>query len=86
MAEIRVEPVRKRGLGWLWALVLVLVLAAVAWYLWTNGYLGARAAGSAPDSTRASLDRGHTVALAPEGATLDAPADHVGRAPSFVGG
>ncbi len=32
MAEIRVEPKRGGGLGWLWALIIVLVLAALAWY------------------------------------------------------
>jgi hypothetical protein len=61
MAEIRVERVRKRGLGWLWALLLILLLAAVAWYLWANGYLGARSASPAADSTRTSLDVGHGV-------------------------
>jgi hypothetical protein len=55
MAEIRVERVQKRGLGWLWALLLVLLLAAVAWYLWANGYFGVRTGGAAADSTRTSL-------------------------------
>lgn len=31
MAEIRVEE-RKRSLGWLWALIALLVIAAVAYY------------------------------------------------------
>jgi hypothetical protein len=56
MAEIRIERARKRGLGWLWGLLLILVLAAVAWYLWSQGYLGGHAAGrtdsTRPDSTR----------------------------------
>jgi hypothetical protein len=55
MAEIRVERVRKRGLGWLWMLLLVLLLA-VAWYLWANGYFGVRSTGSAADSARTSLN------------------------------
>ena len=61
MAEIRVERVQKRGLGWLWALLLVLLLAAVVWYLWANGHIGARSAGPGADSTRTSLDVGHGV-------------------------
>jgi hypothetical protein len=65
MAEIRVERVRKRGLGWLWALLLVLLLAAVAWYLWTNGYFGARSASPATDSTRTSLEVRHGAVQAP---------------------
>jgi multidrug resistance efflux pump len=60
MAEIRVERVRKRGLGWLWLLLLV-VLLAVAWYLWANGYFGARSTTPAADSARTSLDVGHGV-------------------------
>jgi hypothetical protein len=32
MAEIRVEPRRGGRLGWLWAVLIVLVLAALAWY------------------------------------------------------
>lgn len=65
MAEIRVERIPKRGLGWLWALLLVLLLAAVAWYLWANGHLGARSASPAADSTRTSLDVGHDETRAP---------------------
>jgi hypothetical protein len=65
MAEIRVERVQKRGLGWLWALLLVLLLAAVAWYLWANGYFGARSTSPAADSTRTSLHVGHAVVRAP---------------------
>jgi multidrug resistance efflux pump len=39
MAEIRVEPVRrKRGLTWLWALLaLVVVAAIVVWWLYQQG-------------------------------------------------
>lgn len=35
MAEIRVEE-RRRGLGWLWALVLVLLVALAAWWFLTT--------------------------------------------------
>lgn len=38
MAEIRVE--RKQGAGrWLWVLLLVVVLVALAAYLWYAGYI-----------------------------------------------
>jgi hypothetical protein len=50
MAEIRVERAPKRRLGWLWLLLIVLVLAA-AWYLWANGFIGAKTT-TAPDTTR----------------------------------
>ena len=64
MAEIRVEREPKRGLGWLWALLLVLLLAAGAWYLWTNGYFGARTTPTT-DTTRVGLEVGAPVAVAP---------------------
>lgn len=38
MAEIHVE--RKRGVaGWVWVLLLVLLIAAAAIYLWQAGYV-----------------------------------------------
>jgi hypothetical protein len=55
MAEIRVERTPKRGLGWLWALLLVLLLAAVAWYLWSNGHFGGQPT-TTPDTTRVGLE------------------------------
>ena len=33
MAEIRIEQ-KRRSLAWLWVLLVLLVLAAVAWYLY----------------------------------------------------
>jgi hypothetical protein len=50
MAEIRVERAPKRRMGWLWLLVILLLLAA-AWYLWATGMIGGRAT-TAPDTTR----------------------------------
>jgi hypothetical protein len=50
MAEIRVERAPKRRVGWLWLLLIVLLLA-VAWYLWANGIIGAKTT-TAPDTTR----------------------------------
>jgi hypothetical protein len=64
MAEIRVEREPKRGLGWLWALLLVLLLAAGAWYLWTNGYFGTRTTSPA-DTTRVGLQVGGPAEFAP---------------------
>ncbi|MFL5577406.1 MAG: hypothetical protein ACJ79S_15715 [Gemmatimonadaceae bacterium] len=32
MAEIRVQQVKRRGLGWLWLLVVLVLLAIGAWY------------------------------------------------------
>lgn len=40
MAEIHVE--KKRGVAaWVWAVLLIVVLAAVGYYLWQAGYLHA---------------------------------------------
>jgi hypothetical protein len=35
MAEIKVEPTRS-GLGWLWAIILLVVIAAGVWYFMVN--------------------------------------------------
>jgi hypothetical protein len=42
VAEIRVEPERRRGPGgliWLWIVLAVLVLAGLGWWLYDNGYI-----------------------------------------------
>jgi hypothetical protein len=62
MAEIRVERAPKRGRGWLWLLLLV-VLLAVAWYLWANGIVGAKTTTS-PDTTRTGMAADHAVVIA----------------------
>ena len=36
MAEIRVEP-KRRSLAWLWILLALALVAAVAWYLMNGG-------------------------------------------------
>ena len=52
MAEIRVVPEKRRGLGWLWVVLLLLVLAGVAYWLWSSGRLGgAPGADRAPATT-----------------------------------
>jgi hypothetical protein len=35
MAEIKVEP-KRGGLGWLWAIILLVLLAVAAWYFLNN--------------------------------------------------
>jgi hypothetical protein len=72
MAEIRVERVRKGGLGWLWALLVVLLLAAAAWYLWANGYFGTRPA-AVPDTARTSLNTGRAITTTMRPANLSLP-------------
>ena len=52
MAEIKVEP-KRSGLGWLWVIILLVVLAAGVWYFINNSR--AVPATTAPDSTRTSL-------------------------------
>ena len=61
MAEIRVERTPKRGLGWLWALLLVLLLAAAAWYVWSN-HAGTQPGTTAPDTTRVGVETGRAPA------------------------
>ena len=52
MAEIKVEP-KRGGLGWLWAIILVVLLAFAAWYLLADR--GTPAATSPADSARTSM-------------------------------
>lgn len=53
MAEIKVEP-KRGGLGWLWAIILLVLLAVAAWYFLNNS----RAVPATPtpaDSVRTSM-------------------------------
>lgn len=40
MAEIHVEERKRGSMGWLWLLVILIVLALVGWWLWQSGMLG----------------------------------------------
>lgn len=61
MAEIRVERVPRRRLGWLWLVLIVLALAVV-WYLWSTGVIGGAKTTTAPDTTRTgSIERAATM-------------------------
>ena len=56
MAEIHVE--RKRGVnGWVWFLVLALVIVAAVVYLWQAGYINLGMS-ALPDTTLALLNAG----------------------------
>ena len=35
MAEIKVEP-KRGGLGWLWAIIVIALIAAAVWYFMNN--------------------------------------------------
>ena len=53
MAEIKVEPARG-GFGWLWAIILLVVIAAGVWYFFANSR-PVPATTAPADSTRTSL-------------------------------
>ncbi len=53
MAEIKVEP-KRSGLGWLWAIIILAVIALAAWYFMNNSRAVPATAAPA-DSVRTSL-------------------------------
>ena len=66
MAEIKVEP-KRSGLGWLWAIIILALVAAGVWYYMTSTR-AAPATAAPADSTRTSLAIPAVAAFA-EGAT-----------------
>lgn len=66
VAEIRVVRDKRGGMGWLWVVLLLLVLAGVAYWLWSTGRLGGTTTGTkvSPDTTSEAPLR------APSSATL----------------
>lgn len=52
MAEIKVEP-KRGGLGWLWAIIILALIAAAIWYFMTNRTVPATT--QPVDSTRTSM-------------------------------
>ena len=52
MAEIKVEP-KRSGLGWLWAIIVLVLVGVVAWYFMTQR--AAPATTVPADSTRTSM-------------------------------
>jgi hypothetical protein len=53
MAEIKVEP-KRGGLGWLWALIALVVIAAAVWYFMSSSR-PAPVPAAPTDSTRKSM-------------------------------
>jgi hypothetical protein len=52
MAQIRIEQ-RRSGLGWLWLIIVLIIIAIIAWFIFVPREphpLPARPAGSAPSS------------------------------------
>ena len=53
MAEIKVEP-KRGGLGWLWAIIVLALIAAAVWYFMNNSRT-VPATTSPADSVRTSM-------------------------------
>jgi hypothetical protein len=52
MAEIKVEP-KRGGLGWVWAIIVLAIIAAAVWYFMNNSR--SAPATSPADSARTSM-------------------------------
>ena len=53
MAEIRIEQ-KRRGLGWLWLLLALIIVAVLAWYFLYPGRTAPAPATGAPPTTGAT--------------------------------
>lgn len=51
MAEIHVEQKKRGSMGWVWMLVLLIVLALVGWWLWQSGMLSGATEAVMPGDT-----------------------------------
>jgi hypothetical protein len=54
MAELKVEP--KRGMGWIWVVVVLVVLALVAWLLFARGGADVQTTTTATGALAAAFD------------------------------
>lgn len=80
MAEIRLEK-KKRGMGWLWALLALLLLLLLVWWLWPDGGVGERVEPVATEPLRIERgtlrDSGYLAEM--PGEPLDADTEEIAR-------
>jgi hypothetical protein len=76
MAEIKVEP-KRGGLGWLWAIIILALIAAAAWYFMNNSSVPAT---SPADSVRTSMLDQSAIGQAGIGATAGVHSSALARA------
>ena len=76
MAEIKVEP-KRGGLGWLWAIIILALIAAAAWYFMNNTSVPAT---SPADSVRTSMLDQSKIDRAGIGATTRVHSSALARA------
>ena len=76
MAEIKVEP-KRGGLGWLWAIIILALIAAAAWYFMNNSSVPAT---SPADSVRTSMLDQSAIGEAAIGATSGVHSSALARA------
>lgn len=55
MAQIRIEQ-RRSGLGWLWLVIALIIVAVIVWFLATGGWKASTAPANVNDTTPSSLE------------------------------
>ena len=55
MAQIRIEQ-RRSGLGWLWLIIALMIVAVIVWFLATGAWKSSTAPANANDTTPSSLE------------------------------
>lgn len=55
MAQIRIEQ-RRSGLGWLWLIIALIIVAVIVWFLATGGWKSTTAPANVNDTTPSSLE------------------------------